>query len=50
MLSQNYRTDREVSCRYCRASCRGMVNKPEGIGDIDGGHDEGVGSSARVCG
>ena len=43
ILGQNYGTDREISCRYRRASRRRMVNKSEGIGDIDGGHDEGVG-------
>ena len=48
MLSHNHRADREVSRRYRRASRRRMVNKPEGIGNVDGAHDEGVGDSADL--
>ena len=41
-LSQDYRANREISRRHHRVSGSGMVDKLEGIGNIDGVHDEGA--------
>jgi len=43
LLSQNNRADRKLSRRYRCVSRGGMVNKSEGIGGIDGAHDEDAG-------
>jgi len=60
-LRQNYRADRKLSRRYRCVSRRRVVSKSEGIGSIDGAHDEDAGylrqldsarqgSTCRVCG
>lgn len=41
-FSQHCRTNREISRRHDGVSRSGMVDKLEGIGNIDGVHDEGA--------